>query len=153
LPSAALGGLLILFIFHRDLDLYGFLGLILLIGIVKKNAIMMIDFAVEKQRHDQVTAEEAIFEACIVRFRPIMMTTLAAIMGSVPIAIAAGQGAESRQPLGLTIVGGLLVSQIVTLYFTPVFYIYLEQLKNWRKSPGRGPGSGSQPKAVEVQSQ
>lgn len=153
LPSAALGGLLILFIFHRDLDLYGFLGLILLIGIVKKNAIMMIDFAVEKQRHDQVTAEEAIFEACLVRFRPIMMTTLAAIMGSVPIAIAAGQGAESRQPLGLTIVGGLLVSQIVTLYFTPVFYIYLEKLKEWRKGQGIGPVKDSQPKAVEVQSQ
>ncbi|MBS1990126.1 MAG: efflux RND transporter permease subunit [Cyanobacteria bacterium SZAS LIN-3] len=129
LPSAGLGALLILILCHKDLDIYGFLGLIMLIGIVKKNAIMMIDFAVEAEREHNKTAEEAIYEACMTRFRPIMMTTLAALMGAIPIAAGIGAGSESRQPLGLTVVGGLLVSQLVTLYITPVFYIYLDKLQ------------------------
>jgi HAE1 family hydrophobic/amphiphilic exporter-1 len=129
LPSAGLGALIILLLFRVDLDIYGFLGLIMLIGIVKKNAIMMIDFAVEAERHGGKTATEAIYEACLTRFRPIMMTTMAALMGGIPIALGIGQGAEARQPLGLTVVGGLLISQLVTLYITPVFYIYLDQIQ------------------------
>ena len=131
LPSAGLGALLTLLLFHKDLDIYGFLGLILLVGIVKKNAIMMIDFALESQRLEGLNPEEAITKACLVRFRPIMMTTLAALFGSLPIALGTGQGSESRQPLGLSIVGGLLLSQLVTLYITPVFYLYLDKLEKW----------------------
>jgi hydrophobic/amphiphilic exporter-1 (mainly G- bacteria), HAE1 family len=131
LPSAGLGAFFVLLLFHKDLDIYGFLGLILLVGIVKKNAIMLVDFALITQRTENKSSEEAIYHACLTRFRPIMMTTMAALLGSVPIALATGQGAESRQPLGLTVVGGLLVSQIVTLYITPVFYIYLEQALHW----------------------
>lgn len=131
LPSAGLGALLTLYLLHKDLDIYGFLGLILLIGIVKKNAIMMIDFALETQRTLGLNPEQAITKACLVRFRPIMMTTLAALFGSLPIALAAGQGSEARQPLGLSIVGGLLLSQLVTLYITPVFYLYLDKLEKW----------------------
>jgi HAE1 family hydrophobic/amphiphilic exporter-1 len=128
LPSAALGALATLMIFHTDLNIYAFLGLIMLIGIVKKNAIMMVDFAVDAQREQNKSAEEAIYQACLVRFRPIMMTTMAALMGSLPIAIGFGAGAESRQPLGLTVVGGLLVSQLLTLFITPVVHIYLDKL-------------------------
>jgi HAE1 family hydrophobic/amphiphilic exporter-1 len=129
LPSAGLGALLVLLITKHDLDIYGFLGLIMLIGIVKKNAIMMIDFALDAEREQGKPPEQAIYEACLTRFRPIMMTTMAALMGAVPIAIGLGAGSESRQPLGLTVVGGLLVSQVVTLYITPVFYIYLDRLQ------------------------
>jgi HAE1 family hydrophobic/amphiphilic exporter-1 len=129
LPSAGLGALIILLLAGVDLDIYGFLGLIMLIGIVKKNAIMMIDFAVEAERHGGKSATEAIYEACLTRFRPIMMTTMAALMGGIPIALGIGQGAEARQPLGLTVVGGLLISQLVTLYITPVFYIYLDAIQ------------------------
>lgn len=141
LPAAGLGALLTLMMFHVDLDIYGFLGLIMLIGIVKKNAIMMIDFAIEKRRTEDVTAEEAIYEACLVRFRPIMMTTMAALMGAIPIAIGFGAGGESRQPLGLSILGGLIVSQVLTLYITPVVYVYLDRLQERftsRKKRGKG---------------
>jgi HAE1 family hydrophobic/amphiphilic exporter-1 len=131
LPSAGLGALVVLMVTHHDLDIYGFLGLIMLIGIVKKNAIMMIDFALEAEREHGKLPEEAIYEACLTRFRPIMMTTMAALMGAVPIAVGLGAGSESRQPLGLTVVGGLLVSQIVTLYITPVFYIYLDRIQSF----------------------
>lgn len=129
LPSAGLGALAILLVCHVDLNIYGFLGLIMLIGIVKKNAIMMIDFALEAEREHHLPPDEAIYKACLTRFRPIMMTTMAALMGAVPIALGIGAGSEARQPLGLTVVGGLLVSQLVTLYITPVFYIYLDRFQ------------------------
>jgi hydrophobic/amphiphilic exporter-1 (mainly G- bacteria), HAE1 family len=129
LPAAGLGALLTLMLFHQDMSVIAIIGIVMLIGIVKKNAIMMIDFALERQRTGNVTAEDAIFEACLLRFRPIMMTTMAAIMGGLPIAIGFGEGSELRRPLGLVVVGGLVVSQSLTLFITPVIFLYLEKLR------------------------
>jgi len=136
LPSAGIGALLILMAFHFDLSVIALIGIILLIGIVKKNAIMLIDFALEAERHQHMSAEEAIYKACMLRFRPILMTTMAALLGAVPLMIGTGTGSEIRQPLGYTIVGGLFLSQLLTLYTTPVVYLYLDRFRVWVSTLG-----------------
>jgi multidrug efflux pump len=130
LPSAGVGAILALMLFHTEFDIIGLIGVILLIGIVKKNAIMMIDFAIEARRTG-LNSRDAIYQACVLRFRPIMMTTSAAILGAVPLAVSFGNGSEIRRPLGIAIVGGLLISQLLTLYTTPVLYLYLDRFGQW----------------------
>jgi len=131
LPSAGVGAILALMLYHKDLDVIALIGIILLIGIVKKNAIMMIDFALEAERNEGKTPEEAIYQACLLRFRPIMMTTMAALLGAVPLAFGSGVGSELRQPLGISIIGGLLISQVLTLFTTPVVYLAFDRIANW----------------------
>jgi HAE1 family hydrophobic/amphiphilic exporter-1 len=158
LPSAGFGALLALELFHLaaknglispvldlNLDLYGFVGIIMLIGIVKKNAIMMIDFALDAQRKHGKSPEDAIYQGCLVRFRPIMMTTMAALMGTLPIALGLGAGAETRRSLGVAVVGGLIFSQFVTLFLTPVFYVYMEAVKDWVAGLGHRRATGTAP--------
>lgn len=147
LPTAGLGALVTLWAFGMELNMYAFVGIIMLIGIVKKNAIIMIDFAVESQRNEGKGAREAIHEACIIRFRPIMMTTFAALFGTLPIALAIGAGADARQPLGLAVVGGLVLSQFLTLYITPVIYIYFARLQDRMQSKS---GANAEPEATAV---
>jgi len=138
LPSAGFGALLTLLIFNVELNLYSFIGIILLVGIVKKNGIMLVDFAIllqrgsanERQRNEGILPLPAIYEACLVRFRPIMMTTMAALIGTLPIALGTGTGSEARRPLGMAVVGGLVFSQILTLYLTPVVYTYMEGFRS-----------------------
>jgi multidrug efflux pump len=139
LPSAGVGAVFALLLFGTEFSLIALIGVILLIGIVKKNAIMMIDVALETERTRQIDARAAIYDACLLRFRPIMMTTMAALLGAVPLAVTTGSGAEMRQPLGISIVGGLIFSQVLTLYTTPVVYLYLDRLrlKMRRSSPRR----------------
>jgi HAE1 family hydrophobic/amphiphilic exporter-1 len=143
LPSAAVGALLTLMLFNVTLSLYAFVGIIMLVGIVKKNAIMMIDFALERQRGEGMEPAEAIYQAALIRFRPIMMTTMAALMGTLPIALGVGAGSEARRPLGLAVVGGLMLSQLLTLYLTPVLYTYLDRLQGARIVPRRGAPPGA----------
>jgi multidrug efflux pump len=133
LPSAGVGAVLALMVWHTEFSIIALIGVILLIGIVKKNAIMMIDFAIHAERSSGISPREAIYQACLLRFRPIMMTTLAALLGAVPLAFSYGNGGELRRPLGISIVGGLIVSQVLTLYTTPVLYIYLDRLQSWAK--------------------
>jgi multidrug efflux pump len=152
LPSAGVGAILALIVSHTEFDIIGLIGVILLIGIVKKNAIMMVDFAIEAKRSRQLSSYDAIYEACMLRFRPIMMTTSAAILGAIPLALSFGNGGEIRRPLGLSIVGGLVISQLLTLYTTPVLYLYMDRLSGWsararRRLLGPSPGGLTAPSA------
>jgi multidrug efflux pump subunit AcrB len=133
LPSAGVGALLAILIARMDLNVMSIIGIILLIGIVKKNAIMMIDFALDLERKEGKAPRDAIYEACLLRFRPIMMTTMAALLGGLPLALGTGTGSELRRPLGISIVGGLLVSQMLTLFTTPVVYLYMDRLRTMRR--------------------
>jgi multidrug efflux pump subunit AcrB len=148
LPSAGVGAILALLLCRNELSVIALIGIILLIGIVKKNAIMMIDFALEAERKDGRRPEEAIYDACLLRFRPIMMTTLAALFGGLPLALSSGVGSELRRPLGITIVGGLLVSQLLTLYTTPVIYLAFDRLAK-RLSGLRLRGANREPLPAE----
>jgi multidrug efflux pump len=133
LPSAGVGALLALLVFRTELSVIAVIGIILLIGIVKKNGIMMVDFALEAERKEGKSPVDAIYEACLLRFRPIMMTTMAALLGALPLALGGGVGYEFRRPLGISIVGGLIFSQMLTLYTTPVMYLYLDRFRLWAK--------------------
>jgi multidrug efflux pump len=137
LPSAGVGAMLALLITHTELSIIAMIGIILLIGIVKKNGILMVDFALEAERSEGTSPMEAIYQASLLRFRPIMMTTMAALLGAVPLAIGFGIGGELRRPLGIAIIGGLLFSQMLTLYTTPVIYLYLDRFRLWVKSKRR----------------
>ena len=147
LPSASVGAMLALMLFHINLNVISIIGIILLIGIVKKNAIMMIDFALQAERLEGKNTRDAIFEACMLRFRPILMTTMSAIFGALPLAFGTGMGSELRRPLGITIVGGLLLSQLLTLYTTPVIYLAMDQLRLRVVGRSQDPLT-SQPEAV-----
>ena len=147
LPSAGVGALLALLITHTEFSVIALIGIILLIGIVQKNAIMMIDFALEAERNEGKSAEDAIFQACLLRFRPIIMTTMAAMLGGLPLALGGGVGAELRMPLGITIVGGLIFSQLLTLYTTPVVYLYFDKLAQRMKPRDSHHQQGQQPAA------
>jgi HAE1 family hydrophobic/amphiphilic exporter-1 len=142
LPSAGVGALLALNVGHMDLSVIGIIGIILLIGIVKKNGIMLVDFAIAAQREQRMTAKDAIRQACLLRFRPILMTTAAAMLAGIPLALGTGTGSEMRQPLGYAMVGGLALSQVLTLYTTPVVYLYLDRLQSWL---GRGRRQAQKP--------
>jgi multidrug efflux pump len=145
LPSAGVGAVLALMIFHTEFSIIALIGVILLIGIVKKNAIMMIDFALDAERTQSLSSEDAIFQACLMRFRPIMMTTMAAMLGALPLAIGLGEGSELRRPLGIAIVGGLMLSQVLTLYTTPIVYLYLDRFRLWAKGIWSGERGGATP--------
>jgi len=149
LPSAGLGALLMLVAFRFDLSVIGLIGIILLIGIVKKNGIMMVDFAIEAERTEHLSPEESIRKACLLRFRPIMMTTMAALLGALPLMLGRGTGSELRQPLGYTMVGGLVLSQALTLFSTPVIYLYLDRMA-LRFATWRGTRAAAAPAAAEA---
>ena len=156
LPSAGVGALLVLFLFHIELSVMALIGIILLIGIVKKNGIMMVDFAIQAEREQHLSPRDAIRQACLLRFRPIMMTTMAALLGALPLALGRGTGSELRQPLGYTMVGGLIVSQAMTLFTTPVVYLYLDRFSLWlkrrrgmRRTKQRGGEPGADPAAAQ----
>ena len=145
LPSAGVGAVLALMLFHTDLNIVALIGVILLIGIVKKNAILMIDFALAAERNEGMNSKDAIFQACLLRFRPILMTTMAALLGALPLALGTGTGSELRRPLGIAIVGGLIFSQMLTLYTTPIVYLYLDRLRLREGSSRHTSGAAPQP--------
>jgi multidrug efflux pump len=145
LPSAGVGALLALILFHQDLSVVALIGIILLIGIVKKNGIMMVDFALDAERNHGMNSTDAIYQACLLRFRPIMMTTMAALLGGLPLAMGTGIGSELRRPLGIAMVGGLILSQALTLYTTPVIYIFFDNLAHRFAHKSNEPATGSEP--------
>jgi multidrug efflux pump len=152
LPSAGVGAFLALIIFHQDLSVVAIIGIVLLIGIVKKNGIMMVDFALEGERHHGKNATDAIYDACLLRFRPIMMTTMAALLGGLPLALGTGYGSELRRPLGIAMVGGLLLSQALTLFTTPVIYIFFDNLAHrFARQPNRPESAGAPPEEAPRQ--
>jgi multidrug efflux pump len=151
LPSAGVGALLALLLTHTDLSVIAIIGIILLIGLVKKNGILMVDFALSAERNEGKNSRDAIYEACLLRFRPILMTTMAAMLGAVPLALGTGTGSELRRPLGIAIIGGLAVSQLLTLYTTPVVYLYFDRIQHWWWERVRmGRREGTEPRGFEA---